>query len=120
MLKTYTPYYGDEQSSNEIEAFKHLRTIINSNTDGKGWNALIEHYCSFEHDGLFNIIIEYADGGNLQELFSSSDIDPPSRGQDIFEFWDGLLELLQGLHLIHSINIDARDSQRVLQGLVDV
>jgi serine/threonine protein kinase len=57
-------------------------------------------YGSYIHGDNYNIILEYADKGTLEEYFRRE--SPPSRGGDIIKFWEGLFQLIKGLKAIHS------------------
>lgn len=62
----------------------------------------IRRFCgSYIHGDEFNIILEHADKGSLEDYFRNE--SPPSSGPDILGFWEGLFQLIKGLKAIHSV-----------------
>jgi serine/threonine protein kinase len=47
----------------------------------------------------YNIILEFADQGTLEEYFHKT--GPPARGEDIMDFWKGMFETIKALQCIH-------------------
>jgi serine/threonine protein kinase len=64
-------------------------------------DSIIKYYGSYTHGNEFNILLEYADKGTLEEYFQTE--SPPSRGGDIIKFWENLFQLIKGLKAIHSV-----------------
>jgi len=62
--------------------------------------SIIRFHGSYIHGDSYNILLEYADKGSLEEYFQKQ--TPPSRGRDIIKFWDGLFQLIKALIAIHS------------------
>lgn len=54
---------------------------------------LIRPIGSFIHGDDFNVLLEYADKGSLEDYFQKE--TPPSRGIDIIKFWEGLFLLVR-------------------------
>lgn len=108
MLKTYTKQYRGRQYQAEVDAFLRLRKH-------KDLHSFIGFFGSFEQGQTFNIILQYAAGGTLEDFFQSN--EPPRTPQDIFAFWRGLMEILHGLKFIHQVKDfeNSRNSQP-LQG----
>ncbi|KAI1386685.1 uncharacterized protein F4822DRAFT_323975 [Hypoxylon trugodes] len=95
VLKTYYRSRFEKLYENEVKA---LRTLKNSFP-----HNVIAYHGSFRHANSFNIILEYADGGDLAEFLKTTE-NP--KGADIKQFWGSLSQCFQGLHYIHHL-IDA-------------
>jgi len=106
-LKTYVTRDAEKYYENEKNAFMYLRTT------GRPDPSLIGFYGSYVHDGTFNIILEYAKEGTLEDYFQN--ISPPSSGQDITKLWDGLLRLIGALSRIHEV-VSAEEDGEIFQG----
>ena len=65
---------------------------------------------------LLSIVIEYANGGTLEELFQSD--ETPQTPADIANFWIRLCAILQGLELLNKIRNEELDSTNYLTGYV--
>ncbi|KAL9131154.1 MAG: hypothetical protein Q9217_000855 [Psora testacea] len=68
---------------------------------------IIGFYGSFVHNDKFNLILEYADRGNLEQFMQSA--VPPSNLVDNIDFWENMFGLLRGLTLLHGLNEDNTD-----------
>ena len=71
------------------------------------------YHGSFEQLGTFNLVLEYADGGNLAEMFENT--PPPKTVSDVIQFWKSLVDVLNGLHRIHNL---MRFDDKYLQGYI--
>lgn len=78
--------------------------------------GLIVFYGGFQHRDTYNILLEYADGGTLEDVFQK--LDPPSRGFEINAFWRSFLEIFKGVEGIHELSRDGQDlkGSKVFQG----
>jgi serine/threonine protein kinase len=83
------------------ESERYYRDEINGFRSVKHADSIVRFYGSYIHGDTFNTIFEFADKGTLEEYFSKE--TPPSRGQDIVHFWEGLFQLIKGLKAIHSV-----------------
>ncbi|KAJ4305090.1 hypothetical protein N0V90_000620 [Kalmusia sp. IMI 367209] len=83
---------------NEVKAFRRLmppsRRVPN----------LITFYGSWEHGNIYNVLLEYADQGTLLDFFHT--VPPPTRAEDITQFWKRLFDIVQALVSIHEIPED--------------
>ncbi|KAI1102225.1 hypothetical protein F4804DRAFT_343428 [Jackrogersella minutella] len=95
VLKTYHRPRFQVSYENEIRA---LRTLKNSSPPN-----IITYYGSFRQNGTYNIILEYADGGDLAEFFKRTQ---SPRGDDVKLFWESLSQCFRGLHCIHHLMDD--------------
>lgn len=77
------------------------REEVNGFRSTKNVDSIINYYGSYIHGQEFNILLEYADRGNLEDYFKRE--TPPSRGFDIVRFWESLFQLIDGLRVIHSV-----------------
>ena len=92
ILKTYQ---GQNEAAkyykNEVDAFRKIRRMSDA--------SIISFYGSYIHGSKYNIILEYADKGTLEEYFRET--SPPSKGEDIINFWNSLFKIIQALKIIH-------------------
>jgi serine/threonine protein kinase len=79
----------------EVEGFKRL-----------GHKAsILGCYGSYTERNTYNILLEFADRGSLENYFQKE--SPPSDREDIVKFWKALFELIDALRTIHeSSNAD--------------
>jgi serine/threonine protein kinase len=98
VLKSYEKELpdGQEQSSHEVETFT---SSLNTNDDP---NIIGYHGAFYLGEGL-NIILEYANGGTLEEFMQNK--NPPDQSEDIYALWKALLGLIQGLRTIHNLSL---------------
>lgn len=76
---------------------------------------MIGFYGGFIQGDRYNILLEFADKGSLERYFKK--VRPPTTGEDIINFWEGLFKLLGALLQIHSgHNSTALDPSQPLQG----
>ncbi|KAI9793927.1 MAG: hypothetical protein M1816_007179 [Peltula sp. TS41687] len=107
VLKTYSSHREEEDYRNEVKAFAYLR---NGHTEP----SMIGFYGSYVHDGTFNIILEYANQGTLEDYFQK--VAPPCTGRDIYHFWRGLLEVIGALRMIHEVVFNDPENPQTFQG----
>ncbi|KAL8792768.1 MAG: hypothetical protein Q9195_004655 [Heterodermia aff. obscurata] len=93
VLKTYRGPDAKEQHQAEHDAFINLRY------NGKPSPFIIAYYGSFVDDNTYNIILEFADRGNLDEFMSA--MPPPTTEENMIELWDRLSKITHGLAVIH-------------------
>ncbi|KAI0900157.1 hypothetical protein F4806DRAFT_493151 [Annulohypoxylon nitens] len=92
VLKTYHNQRYYPIYENEVAA---LRTLKNSKSEN-----VITYYGSFRQNGTCNIILEYANGGDLAEFLRKT---PQPKGDQIIQFWQSMSLCLKGLHCIHRL-----------------
>ncbi|KAK6391531.1 hypothetical protein LTR65_004366 [Meristemomyces frigidus] len=112
-LKTYRGQHAERYYSTEVHNFAQLTSRASTSTPG-----LIGFYGGFEHGDTFNILLEYANGGTLEDMFQQR--EPPSCGDDIIAFWNAFVEVLKALASIHDLKKEASDTMghKVFQGYV--
>lgn len=103
VLKTFET---SEECEHEVEAFVHLRTSLTGKTEPN----IVKFYGSYNYGPHFNVILEYADRGTLEEYFAR--VPPPSTAQEVFHFWESLLPLQRALGQLHELRFDSE----VVQG----
>ncbi|KAL9039625.1 MAG: hypothetical protein Q9214_004801 [Letrouitia sp. 1 TL-2023] len=108
VLKTYQGPDAEEHHKRERNAFMNLRY------DKRPSPFIIAYHGSFVDDDTFNIILEYADRGNLEDFMKAT--PEPLTGEDMIEFWDRLSNITHGLALIHSFPGDTSSNFSVLLG----
>lgn len=85
-------------AGDELSAYTRKISLLRPLKNAKG---LISFYGSYEHRDRSHILLEYADKGTLDHFFQNE--APPSRGDDIVDFWENLLQLAKGLRAIHTV-----------------
>lgn len=77
---------------------------------------IIGFYGGFVCQGTYNLILEYADFGNLDDYMKQT--PPPSTTQEKVIFWDNFLAVINGLVKIHGEGEDNPDIFQILLGYV--
>ena len=77
---------------------------------------MINFFGSFVHGSYYNLLLEYADQGNLEEYFC--DVQAPSKIEDITSFWTELFHLIDSLMGIHNMQIGDVEDPQIFQGYV--
>jgi serine/threonine protein kinase len=90
LLKRYPTKGGEARYNQKVSGFRSLRQA----------DSVIKFYGSYIYRDSYNILLEFADKGSLEEYFRRE--SPPSRGEDIIKFWERLFQLIKGLKAIHS------------------
>ena len=105
-MKTYNTHGAETLYRKELSAFMHLRNVQRST------RSVIQFYGSFKHRGAYNLILEYADKGTLEQYFETA--QQPASGPDIREFWYSILQLTKALSRIHEVEVrDLNDLETV-------
>jgi serine/threonine protein kinase len=92
VLKTYNTKDAAKYYANEVDAFMKLNK--------KGHDeSLIKLLGSYKQGDTYNILLEYADRGTLEDFFLTT--PPPSLGEEIIVFWSRLFNVIKALHCIH-------------------
>lgn len=107
-LKTYHSKHAEHYYDTEYRAFSRLLC------KGDSTPGLIGFYGSFVHGDTYNIILEYADRGTLENYFQT--VTPPWGPTSIADFWGGLFGVIRALIIIHGELTDNSDSQNIIQG----
>ena len=81
---------------------------------GKPSPFIIGYYGSFIDDDTYNIILEYADRGSLEDFMKRT--DQPCTVEDMIVFWDRLSNTTHGLAHIHGIPANLSSGVPVLLG----
>lgn len=79
----------------ESEAFRKI-----TESGVKSAPGIIEFYGSFEYQGSFNIILEYAGGGTLETFWQEH--DRPSGGSNFIAYWKSIFEVVDGIRWLHN------------------
>lgn len=95
VLKTYNTPDAERYYQNEVSGFLNLNYVGGPNANIIGFHG------SFVRDGTYNVLLEYADRGTLEQYFDT--IQPPSSGEDTIKFWRGLFKTFGALVAIHSV-----------------
>ena len=110
MVKTYRTAEARTYFETECKAFKSLKKA------GQPPPHIIGFYGSFQRDQCFNIILEHADFGNLEEYMKK--VSPPSSTDDIILFWNNFFDVTHGLMTIHGVKERSRKELQILLGYV--
>jgi serine/threonine protein kinase len=108
VLKTYRSRDAKEHYTSELKAF---RALIPGGALGK---SIIGFHGSFVQDGSYNILLEYADRGTLEQYLGNT--PPPTTGEDVCRFWNGLFNVIKALKLIHDVQPTDPKDPPILQG----
>ncbi|KAH8649812.1 hypothetical protein BX600DRAFT_418752 [Xylariales sp. PMI_506] len=107
VLKQYGDTIFDARYQTEVEALTLLRMDPSEN--------LVRFYGSFRKDNQGYLLLEYADGGSLQDLFRKAELIPKT-ATEVKLFWTSLLKSLRGLDRIHQW-MSVNDYKHFLQGI---
>jgi len=107
VLKTFRSHNAEINYNSERAAFSLLR-------GNKPHPNIVCYYGSFRHSDTFNIILEYADRGDLEQYLQNT--NPPSNAADIVNLWKGMSGLLLALLQIHGIQLDSAKGPRTMIG----
>jgi serine/threonine protein kinase len=77
---------------------------------------LIGFYGNYKQGSTYNILLEYADGGSLEQYFAKT--QPPCEGIDITNFWTSLFGILKALSAIHQTSRTTTADMKILNGSV--
>jgi serine/threonine protein kinase len=106
VLKTYNTSEAENHYNAECAAFRHLKPNP----------SIIGFHGSFIRGDTYNILLEYADKGTLEDYFEKE--VPPTEGEEIIEFWASLFSILHALYQIQNVIPEGGDSPRIFEGYV--
>ena len=110
MVKTYRTAEAKTYFDTERNAFRSLKKA------GRPPPHIIGFYGSFQREQCFNIILEYADFGNLEEYMKK--VTPPSSTEDTMLFWNNFFDVTHGLMSIHRTQEGSPKEPQILLGCV--
>jgi serine/threonine protein kinase len=110
VLKTYRFKDAKENCETEVKAF---RALMSSGSLGK---SIIGFFGSIEQDGSYNVLLEYADGGTLEDYLQKT--PSPTTGHEICKFWSAFFNVIKALTLIHNVRGKDPKDPPILQGQV--
>lgn len=108
VLKTYTCKNSEQDYRDKLQAFLKLRASSNPST------CVIGFYGSYWQHDTYNIILEYANSGTLEEYFQN--VVPPSKSEDIVQFWEDMFNIADALRNIHSMHPGDGEAPELFQG----
>jgi serine/threonine protein kinase len=115
VLKTYTGEEARVYYEREVEAFMRLADYAKEYPNPH----MIGYYGSFEYQGTYNIILEYADQGTLEDYMKNT--LPPTGGHDIIAFWESFLQVIKPIARLHEQDLEKNhdpNQYTILQGYV--
>jgi serine/threonine protein kinase len=104
VVKIYDDFEAERQYNNETNMFRRLTQVDSSEA------RIIQFYGSFVQDGVFHVLLQYANGGTLEEYFEN--ISPPRRRADMARFWSAMLNLIRAVHKIHGTSFDQDEKRK--------
>ncbi|KAL0261745.1 hypothetical protein SLS55_003175 [Diplodia seriata] len=107
-LKTYRPENAKRNFHRECNAFCTLMR------NGQCTPGLIGFFGSFIHGDTYNLLLEYADQGTLEDYFHN--VSAPWQSDDISSFWSGLSGISKALVAIHGEIEREGDESPIQQG----
>lgn len=110
VLKTYRAAEAEQNYKAESEAYMKLRW------GGKPTPHIITYYGGFVHGNSYNIILEYADRGTLENFMRKT--DPPSTFRDTLMFWKNFVNVTHGIMTIHGQIGNESSASQLLNGYV--
>ena len=78
--------------------------------------SIIDFYGSYEQDGSYNVLLEYADLGNLEQYLERT--PSPTTGDDIYKFWSAFFNVIKAVKLIHNVKWGNPGDPPILKGHV--
>jgi hypothetical protein len=108
VLKTYHTSDAARYYKSEVDAFRRLMSNRARESN------MIGFYGSYVLDGTYNILLEYANKGTLEQYFMST--DPPSTGEDIIAFWRGIFNVIRALVKIHKPPTEDVEGPQIFHG----
>lgn len=105
-MKTYFTSEAEIYYNTEVAAFMNIGVTSN----------IIKFHGSFTRGDSYNVLLEYADKGNLADYFKNE--SPPSEGEEIIQFWEAMFMLIDALRRIHQVGPGDSDEPGVFQGYV--
>ena len=82
----------------------------------RSYPHIVGFYGGFILDGTYDILLEYADKGTLEEYLAST--PPPCTARDIITFWQSFLRVTLGLSRIHGTRESSTEGPQIFQGCV--
>lgn len=94
-LKTYNNETYRHLYDNEIRALSVFQSNPHPN--------IVKYYGSYEQSNKFNVLLEFAESGTLQDFFSVK--PPPVKNEEIAEFWESLFKVAFALERVHQLTM---------------
>ena len=109
VLKTYKTKDAEKYCRAEVDAFTKIQS-----GNRHHHQCIIGFYGSFVRDGTYNILLEYANKGTLEQYFQTT--APPQSGKDILKFWRELFAVIQALYIFHNARPSDYDGEHNFLG----
>ncbi|KAK2616533.1 hypothetical protein QQS21_000576 [Conoideocrella luteorostrata] len=90
IIKSYFPQFQNHYL-NEHNALAAVQELRNEN--------IVGYYGSFVQNRMYNLVLQYVDGGNLADYFTNT--PKPTTSDDIRRFWRSICSVWKGLHGLH-------------------
>jgi serine/threonine protein kinase len=95
VLKTYHNDKFERLYDNEYKALTMLQNAPSP--------SVITYYASFRQNGTYNLVLEYADRGDLWDFYQTT--PPPNTSVQVVQFWKNLFEVFKGLERVHQLMV---------------
>lgn len=69
---------------------------------------IVKFHGSWEQDGIYNLLLEYVEGGTLDSYFGV--VEPPRSKEENLKFWGNLLNPIKILERMHKLPALTPDS----------
>ena len=102
-VKTYMGRNAKSYYEREVKAFTQLR----ENNKKYPSPSIVGYHGSNIHRGTYNVILEFADGGTLEDYFEQQ--REPKTGQDIIDFWESFFEVVKAISRLHEQSLRGDD-----------
>jgi len=96
VLKIYSDFEGDHNYNSEVNTFRKLSQL------GSPESGTITFYGGFVQGETYNVLLQYANGGTLEDYFDN--LEPPRERAEIHQFWSALFGLFTAVYRIHNMN----------------
>lgn len=112
VIKEYFTSDAEKYYKAEVNAFRQLQRAGRHGLPST--SSIIGFRGSFTRGNSFNVILEFADRGSLEEYFKT--VWPPADGEQIIQFWEALSDILTALMKIHNVKPDDAGGGRTILG----
>ncbi|KAL8282842.1 hypothetical protein RB597_010200 [Gaeumannomyces tritici] len=101
VLKQFPPEELGESYTAERNMYRRLGQYNECSNDNPA-QYFLKCPMAFRQNGRAALLLEYADGGSLEDMFHRN--NRPFTRQGVLDMWDELVKLFRALHSLHQIN----------------
>lgn len=111
LLKTYALNLPDQ-----VRAYRREKEVYSLIESSGPSDHIVRFYGSFQQSGRGYLVLEFVDGGTLNQYLNEVLI--PQTASDVHDFWSSVNGLTDGLRKIHQINEASSSSLSLQRGIV--